>query len=216
MRTGRIVLAIVVVVLGGGPLFAHSPARPAARDWTDARIESAADQLLAAVTSNDGENEYFPQFAIEKLAWLVSEREAGRLSIVLLKDISKTSLKPDDLMGSTTIGGHHWLVISQPRFTTFLRESGGLAAPFRRQQRNDFMLGLVHEVVHLQGLPDRSSRGGLVREESRTWREVSLNVVRPLRWLHQEMHRKFTQVDEALRQCADQLPCLEFNAAVFR
>lgn len=216
MRAATIVLATILVVLSRGPLFAHSPARPAALDWTDAQIRSAADQLLAAVTSRDVENEYFPPFATEKLAWLVSETQAGKLSIVLLKDISKASLKPDDLMASTTIGDHHWIVISQPRFTRFLRESGRLTAPFLRRQRNDFMLGLVHEAVHLQGLPDRSSRAGLVREESRTWREVSLNVVRPLRWLHQEMHRKFTQVDEALKQCADQLPCLEFDAAVFR
>ena len=79
--------------------------------------------------------------------------------------------------------------------------------PFTQQQKNDFALALVHEIVHLRN-PAADPRDTEARpaEESRVWRDVSLNAVRPLRTLNQPVHRRFLDVDDALRACRDELP----------
>ena len=184
----------------------------------DIDIQKAADALLAFATVPDAQNQYFPKFAKEKIAWLTARVTAGTAAVLLLKDPSHTNLSADDLMASAVLGGRHTVVISQPRFVQFLIEGGRVSPPFGEQQRNDFMLGLVHEVVHLQavGLSGPTGKQERIREESRTWHEVSLNVVRPLRWLGQRVHPKFVRVDEALRSCGDVLPCSEFVREVFR
>lgn len=187
-------------------------------DLDDAQIKKAADALLAFATVSGPDNQYFPQFVKDKIAWLTARVSAGTAAVILLKDISKTSLGADDLMASAVVNGRPTVFISQPRFVQFLREGGRVSPPFGEQQRNDFVLGLVHEVVHLEGARSLGPAGKqeLIREESRTWHEVSINAVRQLRWLGQRMHPKFVRVDEALRSCGDILPCSEFVRAVFR
>jgi hypothetical protein len=188
------------------------------RQLSDVDIRTAADALLAFVTVPHRQNEYFPEFAKEKIAWLRAQVDAGRSSVIVLKDLSHTTLGADDLMASGVIDGRQVIVIAYARFAQLLAEGGRAFPPFSEQQRNDFMLGLVHEIVHLQGAPlaDRARADDRIREEVRTWREVSLNVVRPLRRLSQRMHRKFIRVDEALRECGDLLPCADFVTAVVR
>lgn len=186
--------------------------------WSDRGVTRTADALIASVIAGNEANRYFPAYARERLAWFVAQTQMGILSVVLLKDPSQVKLGADDLMASGILDGRAVIVIAQPRFTEFLREGGRTAPPFGDQQRNDFMIGLVHEIVHLQHvwLASGSKDRDLAREESRTWREVTLNVVRPLRLMNQRVHKKFVRVDEALRSCGDLLPCAEFVAAVFR
>ena len=43
------------------------------------------------------------------------------------------------------------------------------------------------------------------REERRIWREVTLQVVRPLRAARQPLHRRFRDVDDVFRACRDEL-----------
>lgn len=184
----------------------------------DVDVQQAADALLEFVTMPGPHNQYFPRFAKEKIAWLTAQVTAKTATVILLKDLAKTNLGPDDLMAATALDGRQVVIISEPRFVRFLIEGGNVSSPFGEQQTNDFMLGLIHEIVHLQG--GENSRVARtqdrIREESRTWRDVSLNVVRPLRRLGQRMHQKFVRVDDALRSCDDLLPCAEFTRAVFR
>jgi len=224
----RVCLQLIVIVIAGACLASgnvdglesRTKLQPIAlkNDLDDGEIQRAADALLAFATIPGPQNQYFPQFAKEKIAWLTARVSAGTAAVILLKDISKTHLGADDLMASAVLDGRHTVFISQPRFVQFLREGGRVSPPFGEQQRNDFMLGLVHEVVHLQGARPSGLAGKqeLIREESRTWHEVSVNVVRQLRWLGQRMHPKFVRVDEALRSCGDLLPCSPFIGAVFR
>jgi hypothetical protein len=51
-------------------------------------------------------------------------------------------------MASGRPEGKPVIVIARPRFLDPLAEGTGTS--FNQQQRNDFALGLVHEVVHLQ------------------------------------------------------------------
>ena len=80
--------------------------------------------------------------------------------------------------------------------------------PFTQQQKNDFAVGLVHEIVHLQN-PDADPRNQATRvaEESRVWREVNSEVVRPLLAGNHPLHSRFRDIDTALRICGDELPC---------
>lgn len=135
---------------------------------------------------------------------------AGRLSLILLKGLANTNLDVENLMAAGRVEeGKAVIVIARPRFVGFLVEGGRTSAPFTRQQRNDFALGLVHEAVHLQnphpGNP--ASVEDRLNEELRAWREVNLNVVRQFRNLNQPMNPRMIEADEALRSCEDKRPC---------
>jgi hypothetical protein len=176
---------------------------------SSADVNAAANQLFMSVKQSIREDRGVPRFAREKIEWLIAQQKAGALSIMLLKNIASTNLDFEDLMASGTVEGRHVIVIAQPRFTAFLAEGGRVSAPFSRQQRNDFMLGLVHETIHLQR-PDPGNPARLedrLDEEVRTWREVDLNVVRPLRLGHQPMNESFIEADEAIRSCGDKEHC---------
>ena len=175
---------------------------------TDDQLTAAADQLLAATDPERPENGYFSAFARERLRWMVREHAAGRLEVGLLTDTRTGALPPDVLMAAWRADGKSTIFIGRPRFTRFLIEAGATAAPFTQQQKNDFAVGLVHEIVHLQN-PDADprNRGTRVAEESRVWREVNVQVVRPLLARNQPMHSRFRDVDAALRICRDELPC---------
>jgi hypothetical protein len=156
------------------------------------------------------DNDYFPRFAKEKLQWLVSEQRDGRLAVIILESIDNTNLVAVDLMASGMINGQPTLVVVKPRFARFIEEeSGRRLFPVSARIKHDFLLGVIHEVVHLQSLTSNRprTRASRMLEESRTWREVSINVVRPLRRFNQPMNRSFIVADEALRECLDQIPC---------
>ena len=181
------------------------------KSYPSPQLTTAVDSLVALVDPGLAQNSYFPQFARERLQWMVREMRADRLQIVLLEDLANSNLTPHVLMGSGTIDGKRSIIIAQPRFLEFLEEGPGPSGPFTQEQKNDFMLGLVHEVVHLQkvGLPEpaRVAPGDRVGEEVRAWREVNLNVVRPLRAINQPVHGVFRDVDDAFRACGDGVNC---------
>jgi hypothetical protein len=113
------------------------------------------------------------------------------------------------MMASGIVEGKSMIVIAGPRFLDFLLEIGRTSAPFRQQQRNDFMLGLVHEAVHLEkeNTADPASLEGRLAEELRTWRKVDLNVVRQLRRLNQPINPVLIEADDAIRSCGDKKEC---------
>lgn len=179
----------------------------AAVQLTDKELQATADQLLALVDPERPENDYFSDFARDRLRWMVREHRAGRLDVAFLTD-SSAGFPADVLMAASKLNGRPTIFIAKPRFMKFLIETGATTPPFTPQQKNDFALALVHEVVHLQS-PDADAGNIDLRaaEESRVWREVSLQVVRPLRARNQPIHRRFRDVDDALRACRDELPC---------
>jgi hypothetical protein len=176
---------------------------------SSADINRSANQLLTSVKQWIREDRDVPGFAKDRIEWLTAQQKAGALSILLLEHIAETNLDFEDLMAAGVVNGVRVIVIAQPRFAGFLIEGARVSAPFGQQQRNDFMLALVHEVVHLQ----RSNPGNPARfedrlnEELRAWHDVDLNVVRPLRRLHQPMNETFLRVDEAIRACGDRREC---------
>src|SRR5258708_31614449 len=87
-------------------------------------------------------------------------------------------------MSSAIVNGRLTLAVVQTRLTTFLAEG----KVNQLQIKNDFMLGVVHEVVHLQN-PKLASSNHLA-EEQRAWREVNSNVVRKLRASKQPMNKR--------------------------
>jgi hypothetical protein len=188
---------------------ASSTGHPSNARYTDAELRVAANQLFASVKRSIAEDSYLPEFARDKIAWLITEQRSGALSISLLKNASGTNLSDEDLMASGTVDGREVIVIAQPRFSIFLAEGGRISAPFGRQQVNDFMLALVHETVHLQNASrgNPASISDRLREELRAWRQVDVNVVRQLRQLSEPMNRRFVDADDALRACLDKEPC---------
>ena len=174
---------------------------------TDEQLQATADQLLALVDPERPENDYFSDFARDRLRWMVRDHGARRLDVAFLTDTS-TAFPATVLMAAAKLNGRPTIFIAKPRFTKFLIETGATAPPFTTQQKNDFALALVHEIVHLQN-PDADAGNVDLRaaEDSRVWREVSVQVVRPLRARNQPIHRRFRDVDDALRACRDELPC---------
>lgn len=184
--------------------------QPETESYSDAEINRAANQLFAAVHPSLPENRHFTPFAKDKLSWIVNEQKAGRLSLMLLKNIGTTNLDAEALMAAARVDDNKpVIVIARPRFVAFLIEGGRTSVPFTQQQRNDFALGLVHEAVHLQNPQpgDPARLDDRLLEELRAWREVSLHVVREWRRTNQPMNPRVIQADDALRSCGDQLPC---------
>ncbi len=176
---------------------------------TDSALNAAVNQLFLSLNPSLADNQYFPQFAQEKIGWILSQKKAGTLRIIFLENTENTGLDAEDLMASGTVEGKSTIVIARPRFIGFLLEGGRTSAPFTLQERNDFALALVHEVVHLQN-PNRGDParlGDRMAEELRAWRETDLNFARQLRELNQPMNYRVIEADDALRACGDKLPC---------
>jgi hypothetical protein len=169
----------------------------------------AANELLASVKRRITEDPTVPRFARERIEWLTAQQRAGTLKITLLKNAASASLDCEDLMAAGTIEGRQVIVIAQTRFADFLAETGPASAPFSRQQQDDFMLGLLHETVHLErsDLGDLRSFESRLDEEMRAWEKVDVNVARPLRSTHEPLGAVFIAEDEAIRSCGDQRPC---------
>lgn len=174
----------------------------------DRQLKAALDHLLEAVDPERVENNYFPSFARESLRWMVQENAAARLEIAFLSENAPEQLPADVLMAARQFGGRSTIVVSKERFAAFLREGGDTDPPLTQRQKNDFVIGLVHENVHLRN-PEANPHDPTLRaaEESRAWQQVSINVVRPLRAQNQPMHQRFKDVDDLFRACRDELPC---------
>lgn len=182
--------------------------------YADADVDNAANRLFAAVNPQLPENAYFPQFAKTKIAWVVEQRKAGGLSFILLKNVVDSGLSFEAMMASARPEGKPVIVLARPRFMEFLSDGGLGSAPFTRQQRNDFTLSLVHEVVHLEN-PDiatATTPHDHLLEEQRAWREVDIHVARELRKLNEPMNIRFLEADNAIKRCADRLPCEALEA----
>ena len=204
MRPGPLLAAAVasVATIGLVP-------PPAAAAGATASLTSAVGRLLTLVEQAVAD-ESVPAFARTRIAWLAREHHGGTLSIVLLKNAASAGLDGSALMASGIADGRQTIVISQPRFEAFLQEEAASGdTTFSRRQRNDFLLGLVHETVHLESpLRDPNpTLEGRLQEEERAWRIVDLQVVRPLRAHHEPMHPRFIDADEAIRSCGDKSPC---------
>jgi hypothetical protein len=181
-------------------------------------VNHAADRLLAAVDPAVPDNAWFPAPAREALEWLYGDVRAGRLTIAVLERLDNTNLHGNVLMASGMVEGRRTLLLSEPRLRTFLNDRDGASRPFTRKQRNDFMLGLVHEAVHLRSAqlpsPASSSYEERVAEELRAWRTVSLEVVRPLRGLGEPIDGVFIRLDDALLACGDRPDCQVLRASM--
>ncbi len=155
---------------------------------TDVDLSTVVNQLFSSVSPSLPENEYFPQFAKERLLWIVTQRKAGKLSVILLKNTDNTLL-----------------------------EGGRTSPPFTQRQRNDFALGLVHETVHLEkdNTANPANFQERLAEELRAWRKVDLNVVRQLRRLNQPMNPRLIEADDALRSCSDEAECESLREILF-
>lgn len=182
--------------------------------YTDAEINAAANRLFAAVNPSLLENSYFTPFAKEKILWIADQRKAGKLSFILLKNIADTDLSFEAIMASARPEGKPVIIIARPRFIEFLTDGGFGSVPFTLQQRNDFALSLVHEVVHLENpnLGTATTFEDHLAEEQRAWRAVDLNVVREFRRLNEPMNVRFVDADDAIRTCHDRLPCEPLRA----
>lgn len=177
--------------------------------YTDDDLNAAVNQLFRSVNPSLPENQYFTQFAKDKISWIITQQKLGKLRIILLKNVEQAGLVAEDLMASGIIEGKPVIVISQPSFLDFLLDGGRTSAPFTQQQKNDFAIGLVHEVVHLQN-PNRVNPAKLderLQEELRTWRIVDLNVVRQFRKTNQPMNRRLMEADNILRRCGSHTRC---------
>ena len=223
MTVPRIVVVVVIAVAlavwwfaglrrdasVGPAVAAPTPPIPLAPVLTDDDLRVALDGMLDAVHPEDPDNAYLPDFARDRLRWMWREHAASRLEVAFLSRTATGGSVPDDLLMATwRTQGKATIMIVKPRFAELLHEGGPAVPPFSRRQRNDFIVGLVHEIVHLQN-PDADPTNPDLRaaEEARAWREVTLHVVRPLRLRNEPMRQRFREVDDALRACGDRVPC---------
>jgi hypothetical protein len=185
--------------------------RTVVSSFSGTQLTSLVDEFVSMSDPNRPENEYFPAFALAKLRWIFDRLRSNALSIILLEHVANTNLDRQVLMASGVVNGRQTISVVQPQFIELLAEGPGPQGPFTLEQRNDFMLALVHEAVHLQN-PNFSEPAAVTREERlaeevRAWREVNTHVVRTLRAEGQPIHVTFREVDEAFRACGDRPAC---------
>ena len=186
-----------------GPLLV-GPVQP----LSDDQLRAVVDDLLAEISPRREQNGYFSEFARRQLRWMEQEARAGRLTVGLFTDPASVGLLPGVLMVATVVDSIPTILVVKPRFLEFLKKSGRITKPFTAQQRNDFAIGIVHEVVHLRESPTVAKDQEMFSEEElKTWRIVNLRVVRPLRDQGRPVDQQFALVDDVLRGCGDTLPC---------
>ena len=186
-----------------GPL-AVGPIQP----LNDDQLRAVVDDLLAEISPGREQNGYFSEFARSQLQWMEQEARAGRLAVGLFTDPVSVGLLPGVLMVATAVDSIPTILVVKPRFVEFLEKSGRMAKPFTAQQRNDFAIAIVHEVVHLRESPAVArDQETFSEEELKTWLTVNLRVVRPLRDQGRPVDQQFALVDDLLRGCDDTLPC---------
>ena len=117
---------------------------------TDEQLQRAADGLLAAVNPNLPSNQHLSDYAKERLRWLNNEQTEGRLVIRFFHDTPENALPGDVAMASTREGGKAVIFLSKRHLAADLSNTGSIGTPFNARQRNDFAIGLIHEIVHLQ------------------------------------------------------------------
>jgi hypothetical protein len=196
------------------PTAAVAPAETTERALSDAEVQGAADALLAATNPDLPDNGHFTSLARDTLRWLVKEHAAGRVVVAFLGE-GEGDLPAGVFMVATRLSDRATLVIAKPMLARFLREGGRLSAPFTQQQRNDFVIGLAHEVIHLQRWPERPpSKQERATEEAAVWHQVSMQIVRPWRAANQPVNQRFARVDDAFRRCGDVLPCPELASLI--
>lgn len=211
---------IAVAALGPIALPPQPAAEVAARSQSDrslseqrtevVELQEAVRRLLDDVGPGNKANWFYPAFARQRIAWLRDQIQAGRLTLRLTSETPEGD--ENAVMASGIVDGAPTLLIPLKRFRQLLAADGRVRPPFTQRQKNDFALALVHEVVHLQGgfvRGSRSSRNAAerLREELRTWWEVNLYMVRPLRQFHQPMNATFLAIDDAFRTCGDVQHC---------
>jgi len=176
---------------------------------TNVDLSVAVNQLFSSLDPSRPENQYLPEFAKERILWITTQKKAGKLSIILLKNTDNTNLYFEDVMASGIVEGKPMIVINGPRFLDFLLEGERTSPPFTQRERNDFAMGLVHETVHLEkdNTANPANFQDRLAEELRAWRKVDLNVVRQMRRLNQPMNPRLIEVDDALRSCDDKADC---------
>ncbi len=157
--------ATLMMLLGAAffiPAHAHSsripdplrrPAGSAAGTFDDVTLTAAANGLLVEVKRWVASDESVPAFARQRIAWLTARQRARSLSITLLAHPASARLDSDALMASGEADGHQFILISRPRFAAFIADQRAWTPPFTRRERNDFLLGIVHEAVHLEKPP---------------------------------------------------------------
>ncbi len=210
-----IAVAVVVAVSTGARAqhaspIAAPPAPPSLVKLSPATTSAAVNGLLRDIKARANEDESLPLFARQRVKWLTARQRAGELAIVLLNNPAGANLDADALMASGDADGQQVIAISGPRLARFLLDEGPTSAPFNRRQHNDFLLGLVHETVHLERRQRADTQFGLdarLDEEVRAWRTVDLQVVRPLLKRHEPMNPRFVEADAAIRSCGDKEPC---------
>ena len=219
-RLSAAVAAVILLAVGANavahraspPAVSHAApptTEPPPSTMPPSAITAAANSLVTAVKTRANDDDGVPAFARERLQWLSARQRTGELSIVLLDNPADASLDAEALMASGDVDGRQVIALSRPRLARFLTEDGPASAPFSRRQYNDFLLGLVHETVHL-GRPhtDRSlTLDARLDEEVRAWRAVDLHVVRPMLERREPMNPRFIDADNAIRSCGDKEPC---------
>ena len=185
-----------------------------ATDPTDAELNAAVARLFEEVDPDRRPTTHIPVYAQQQIRWVVGRYRANTLPLLLVDASQVSDADKDALMTSSGTEKAGAILVLKPAFTELLREGpAGVAGPFTAEQRNDFVVGVVHAAVHLRvATMNQNAATGVgddaAAQERRVWRDVMLNVVRPMRSTGAPLHHTFVQVDDAFQRCNDRIDCL--------
>jgi len=183
------------------------------------------NDLLADVNPSNPKNSYMTPFMAEKISWVYTETQAGRLGFNPYAGLFTTSDGRPKEATMMTSGYTSRNNDAQPPFMPFvnlsisrlfiiLRVQQNVATGFNQQVKNTFALMLVHEAVHLEHTAEfynqKRTTEEISQEEARAWFEVNIKAVRQLRASGQPLESDFIEIDNILLRCQDDPQCPQF------
>ena len=193
--------ALVALSLGG--LYGFSALHQRMHEGGQAAaLYQTADELMDAVSPGSDRFQLLPPFAQARLEWLFHEWHVGRLELAVEDRREACILEHGALMAPTTRHGARGIVVVRARLIELLREGHG-HEPYSSEQVNHFAVELTHEAMHLQA-PQLAAD---VSTEAAVWRDLTVNVVRPLRAVGQSVHASYIAVDDRSRTCGAESDC---------
>jgi len=182
--------------------------------------------LLDAVAPDAPQNAFMPPMLKEKLRWVYSTHAqylpTGHKVVQAIGDYQRDEYGNPN---RRTVMAAHFDEQARPviqiflsRLAVLVRLQYRIKQGFDKRTEQVFAATLAHEAIHLEGTPSPSPpdrpKAEFLAEEVRTWRKMTLGIIRPLRESGQLVEIDFLQADDVLKQCADPYNCPQFERFV--
>lgn len=180
----RYFVLVAVVVFTLPMVFAPSSMwRIPTGDYSSKSAGNLLIHLAAAIDPSRPENNFFPNLAKEKIAWILAENQADRLTVNLVSNMPLGS--GNFLAAASFEGGRPQIHINGRKLWRIAQTSSRRGELGKDELKLIFLNAMVHEAVHLEVGEKALSQAeqscvGIYDEEFRVYTKVHRELIDPL------------------------------------